>query len=237
MTFILDSDSPYYNAELKLFTKCFKDFGANRADTQEDTKTTLEDNKSPSKVRSPAKGKVSETQIYAKHLPTELPDTYNSGCNLWLLKPAEYNRGQGINLFNKLSTLEHYLKCSKRGSDNQKTDASSGRKSPKASSSSSNIVYSRKFVVQKYIERPLLIEGRKFDARVWVLVDQEMNLYIFKESYLRLSSEGFNLDETRIEDKYVHLTNNAIQKNGDNYGKHESGNIISLNELEVTRIQ
>jgi len=87
-------------------------------------------------------------------------------------------------------------------------------------------------VVQKYIEKPMLIEGRKFDARVWALVDQNMNLYWFKEGYLRLSSEEFNLNDTQIEDKYVHLTNNAVQKYGKNYGKHESGNIISMNEIE-----
>jgi hypothetical protein len=59
-----------------------------------------------------------------------------------------------------------------------------------------------------------------------------MNLYCFKEGYLRLSSEEFTLDETKIEDKFVHLTNNAVQKYGMNYGKHENGNIISFHELQ-----
>lgn len=44
------------------------------------------------------------------------------------------------------------------------------------------------FVVQKYLERPMLINGRKFDIRVWVLISQEAKLYFFREGYLRTSS-------------------------------------------------
>jgi tubulin--tyrosine ligase/tubulin polyglutamylase TTLL9 len=44
-------------------------------------------------------------------------------------------------------------------------------------------------IFQKYIANPLLYDGRKFDFRVWVLVDHQLNYYLFKEGYLRLSSE------------------------------------------------
>lgn len=36
------------------------------------------------------------------------------------------------------------------------------------------------FVLQKYIESPFLINKRKFDIRVWVLLNQDMDLFFFK---------------------------------------------------------
>ena len=46
----------------------------------------------------------------------------------------------------------------------------------------------KSLILQKYIENPLLIEGMKFDIRVWMLLDQNEKIYIFEEGYLRFSS-------------------------------------------------
>lgn len=77
------------------------------------------------------------------------------------------------------------------------------------------------FVIQKYMERPLLIDGRKFDIRVWVLFAHDFKVYFFKEGYVRTSSSLYSVDENTFQDVNVHLTNNAIQKYGENYGKYE----------------
>jgi len=95
-----------------------------------------------------------------------------------------------------------------------------------------NSVKSKKFVIQKYIEKPLLINGRKFDIRMWALLDHEMNVYLFKEGYLRTSARQFTLDHNLIPDKSIHLTNNAVQKNLKNYGEYEEGNQISLKDFQ-----
>ena len=77
---------------------------------------------------------------------------------------------------------------------------------------------------QKYMEAPLLIDQRKFDIRVWVLLTQDQKLYVFKEGYIRTSGSKFTLDKNSITKPDIHLTNNAIQKNLKNYGKYEIGN-------------
>lgn len=86
------------------------------------------------------------------------------------------------------------------------------------------------FVIQKYIERPLLIRGRKFDIRMWVLVTQSLDVLIFREGYIRMSSEQYRADD--ISNVFVHLTNNAIQKYSENYGAQESGNQLSLAQFD-----
>ena len=83
------------------------------------------------------------------------------------------------------------------------------------------------FIFQKYIERPLLIKGRKFDIRCWVLWNYDSKVYLFKEGYLRTSSQVYKIDPENPDDMFTHLTNNAVQKTSKDYGAHEDGNQIS----------
>ena len=52
---------------------------------------------------------------------------------------------------------------------------------------------SSSFVIQKYIEKPLLFKGRKFEVRLFVLLTDDQRSYVFKEGYAMTSSEKFDL--------------------------------------------
>ena len=87
------------------------------------------------------------------------------------------------------------------------------------------------FIIQKYIEAPLLFKNRKFDIRIWALISHDARFYLFKEAYVRTSSAEYDLSDQKLDQVYVHLTNNAVQQYSKNYGQHEEGNIVSMNAL------
>lgn len=53
--------------------------------------------------------------------------------------------------------------------------------------------------------------------------------YWYQEGYIRTSGREFSL--ANVSDNFVHLTNDAIQKYSDDYGKYETGNKLSFYEF------
>ena len=149
---------------------------------------------------------------------------------MWLLKPTGLNRGRGIHVFKDLHTLKNLLKeyCEgvERGENPQENNFEEDEKEMAKKRGPHYMIKQSAFVVQKYIERPLLINNRKFDIRVWVLVDHKYDVYFFKEGYLRTSSSEYNPNNT--DDLFVHLTNYAVQKYANNYGTYEDGNQLTF---------
>lgn len=124
------------------------------------------------------------------------------------------------------------------GGDSTDASPTKVKLNPKSSSKqNAKPQYKRKiqmnsFIIQKYIEKPLLINKRKFDIRVWVLVSNTGKCYFFKEGYIRTSGTNFYLDPKNADNHYVHLTNNAVQKHSKTYGEFEDGNQMSFQKLQ-----
>ena len=47
-----------------------------------------------------------------------------------------------------------------------------------------------------------------------------------------MSGSDYGIDPNNVDNAAVHLTNNAVQKNLDTYGKYEDGNIISYKRYQ-----
>lgn len=128
--------------------------------------------------------------------------------NLWIVKPAENtNRGFGIRV---CQSMDEIIECV-----NNKYE------------------YHRTFIIQHYIDNPLLYSGRKFDIRCYGLINCFQNNiqgFFYKEGYVRTCTEKFNLKN--VKNQLIHLTNDAIQKYANGYGKFECANKLSYKDLQ-----
>ena len=61
-------------------------------------------------------------------------------------------------------------------------------------------------------------------------INGRQKYFWYEEGYIRTSSELY--DTENLRDEFIHLTNDAIQKNGENYGKYEDGNKLSYSEFQ-----
>ena len=76
------------------------------------------------------------------------------------------------------------------------------------------------YVVQRYVPNPYLLDGLKFDLRLYVLVTSCHPLTIFwhKEGIARFATQAYSLKQGKGEmPEKAHLTNYAINKDADNF--------------------
>ena len=65
----------------------------------------------------------------------------------------------------------------------------------------------REWVLQRYIERPLLVNGYKFHLRVYILCVGALKVYVFDQILMLLAAHQYDADD--LQDEYKHLTNTA----------------------------
>ena len=132
--------------------------------------------------------------------------------NLWIIKPGENsNRGNGIQVCKTLAEIKQILKDPIDPRTNQP----------------------RTYIVQKYIEKPFLVQNRKFDIRCYALItciNGIMQGYFYTDGYIRTSCAEYNLKDTT--NNLIHLTNDAVQKHSEDYGKYEDNNKMSYKDLQ-----
>eukprot|EP00762_Andalucia_godoyi_P002287 ANDGO_07586.mRNA.1 putative alpha-tubulin polyglutamylase Ttll1 len=113
---------------------------------------------------------------------TEEKEKSKKGESIWITKPTSMNQGKGISLSKDLVELQRRFKSG-----------------------------GGKYVIQRYLLNPLLLEGRKFDMRIYMFIASvKPALVFYHEGYCRLSHCEYSADD--LENPMVHLTNAAIQR-------------------------
>jgi hypothetical protein len=115
----------------------------------------------------------------------------------WICKPTGLNCGQGIFVVDDSAAFREKL---------AKDDA---ERSPGAK------IHTR--IIQRYIGNPMLLKGRKFDIRVYMLIASTkpmLGLY-GGDGYCRLTIDEYN--GASADNKAAHLTNQAVQKKHPRY--------------------
>jgi tubulin polyglutamylase TTLL5 len=83
----------------------------------------------------------------------------------------------------------------------------------------SSVLHSEPMVVQRYIRNPYLIDGFKWDLRLYVLVTSfnPLEAFIYEEGFARFATHPYSKASDDMTNNFIHLTNSSIQ------GKHNDG--------------
>jgi len=95
-------------------------------------------------------------------------------------------------------------------------------------------------VVQRYIKNPLLLNGYKFDLRIYILVTSvnPLEMFIYKEGFGRFSTVPYSIDPNDKLNKYIHLTNVSINKyNVNNYENENSDKIYGGTKVSLATLK
>lgn len=77
-----------------------------------------------------------------------------------------------------------------------------------------------RIVCQLYVMEPLLLDGFKFDLRIYVLVTSvdPLQIYVYNEGLVRLATRQYDYPKkSNIDNKFMHLTNFSINKYSASY--------------------
>ncbi|DBA82238.1 hypothetical protein WJX79_003267 [Trebouxia sp. C0005] len=109
------------------------------------------------------------------------------GSARWIAKPSITNQATGICIFDRVSQLEAALHA------NQDL---------------------REWVLQRYIERPLLIQQRKFHLRVYVLCVGSLKAYVYDQVLALFAGQPYDSELGDLGNLDAHLTNTCRLEGG-----------------------
>ncbi|XP_063301721.1 tubulin polyglutamylase TTLL13 [Pelobates fuscus] len=135
------------------------------------------------------------------------PKEYNIFPRTWCL-PADFG------------DLQAYCRTKKNKTYICKPDSGCQGRGIFLSRNLKDIKHSDHMICQQYVSKPFLIDGYKFDLRIYVLVTscEPLRIFIYNEGLARFATMNYtDPSNNNLDDVCMHLTNYAINKNNDNF--------------------
>ncbi|CAM9900810.1 unnamed protein product, partial [Phaeothamnion confervicola] len=134
-----------------------------------------------------------ETFVIPKDYGLFVEEFKRSPGAVWIAKPCGRAQGRGIFLFSRLSQVSEW-----------KRDHTWTANQPQAEA----------YIAQRYVENPLLVGGKKFDLRLYVLVTSfsPLVVWLYAGGFARFSAARYSADPADHDNLVMHLTNVSIQR-------------------------
>lgn len=88
--------------------------------------------------------------------------------------------------------------------------------------SASQVGSEEQLLVQEYMSHPFLIDGYKFDLRIYVLVTscEPLRAFMYNDGLVRLSTSRYKApSSSNIDQLFMHLTNYSVNKNSEDFDR------------------
>jgi len=97
--------------------------------------------------------------------------------------------------------------------------ASSCGRGIKVISKNTKVLKQDGYLASKYVANPHLINGYKYDLRVYVLVTSydPLRIYVYNDGLVRFATEKYNVDNKDLKKKFIHLTNFSVNKKSEKF--------------------
>ncbi|NXO73811.1 TTLL7 polyglutamylase, partial [Phainopepla nitens] len=80
-------------------------------------------------------------------------------------------------------------------------------------------------IVQEYLDKPFLMEGYKFDLRVYILVTScdPLKVFLYHDGLVRMGTEKYHPpSDSNLSQLYMHLTNYSVNKHNEHFERDET---------------
>lgn len=116
---------------------------------------------------------------------------------IWIVKPVNMSRGRGVHILKGESEFRFLLK------------------------KSINLNISQ-FLISRYIDNPHLINKKKYDLRIYVLITSfsPLRIYLYNNGLVRFATEDYKKGD--FDNIFIHLTNYSINKNNLKYKPNQN---------------